>query len=120
MAELVIDATDLVLSMRRPERLWSFRRSDLRLPLRAVRRARAVPIPWLELRGWRVDGVAVPGWVAMGRRRHGTGYDFTLVRGSGPAVVVELNGQTLERLVFSAPDAEAVAARIAAAAGIAG
>ena len=119
MAELLTDATELLVSMRRPERLSAFRRSDLRLPLRAVRQVRAVPTPWLELRGWRVDGIAVPGWVALGRRRHGTGYDFTVVRGNGPAVVVELNGQAFERVVVSCTDAGAVAARIAAAAGIA-
>lgn len=104
MAELVIDGADLVVAMRPVERFWSFRRQDLRVPRTAVRSARAVTTPWLELRGWRVDGVAVPGWVAMGRRRHGGGYDFTCVRGSGPAVVVELMGQPWERLVVSVAD----------------
>jgi hypothetical protein len=119
VADLVVDGTDLVVAMGRVERFWAFRRQDLRVPLSSVRRLRVPVSPWLVLRGWRVDGVAVPGWIAMGRRRHGQGYDFSLVRHSGPALIVELNGQPFGQLVVSVPDAAETGRRIAAAAGIA-
>lgn len=119
MAELRIDGPDLVLAMGLGERLCSFRTRNLRVPLSSVRRVRVPVSPWIVLRGWRSAGIAVPGWVALGTRRHGTGWDFSLVRRSGPAVIIELNGQRFGEIVVSVPDAEAAGDRIATAAGIA-
>lgn len=119
VAELLIDGPDLVLSMGLGERLCSFRVRDLRVPLSSVRRVRVPLSPWIVLRGWRSAGIAVPGWVALGTRRHGSGWDFSLVHGSGPAVVIELNGQRFGEIVVSVPDAEAAGALVATAAGIA-
>lgn len=114
-----VEGADLVVALGVAERLGGFRWRDVRVPLRAVRRVRVPISPWIALRGWRSSGVAVPGWVALGTRRHGEGWDFTVVRRGGPAVVVELNGQRFGELVLSVPDAAAAGARIAAAAGIA-
>ncbi|MST34764.1 hypothetical protein GHK86_18805 [Acidimicrobiaceae bacterium USS-CC1] len=119
MAELRVEGPDLVLALGPLERVGSFRGRDLRVPLSAVRRVRVPISPWIALRGWRSAGIAVPGWVAMGTRRHGEGWDFTLVRRSGPAVVIELNGYRFDELVVSVADAPATGARLAAAAGIA-
>ncbi len=119
MAEVRIDGPDLVVAMRPGERFCSFRLGDLRVPLASVRRVRVPLSPWLALRGWRSTGLAVPGWIAMGTRRHGTGWDFTLVRRGGPAVVIELNGQHFGEILVSVPDAPAAGEAISAAAGIA-
>ena len=118
MAELVVDGDDLVLAMRTGEKLWSFH-GDVRVPLSSVRRVRVAASPWLVLRGWRSTGVAVPGWIAMGKRRHGGGYDFSLVRNRLQTIVIELNGQEFGELAVSVRDAAADGARISAAAHIA-
>jgi hypothetical protein len=117
MAELRVEGGELVLAMTRAERFWSLHR-DIRVPVTSVRRVRVPSSPWLTMRGWRATGVAVPGWVAMGKRRHGTGYDFSLVHGSTPSLVVELNGQEFGELTVSVPDPVETGRRIADAAGI--
>jgi hypothetical protein len=118
MAELVVDGSDLVVSLRRSEKFWSFH-GDVRVPLASVRRIRIPASPWFTLRGWRVTGVGIPGRVAMGKRRHATGYDFSLVRRNDPAVIVELNGQQFEELTVCVDDPLGTGRRIAVAAGIA-
>jgi hypothetical protein len=118
MAALGVDGTDLVLSLRRSEKFWSLH-GDIRVPLTSVRRLRVPVSPWLSLRGWRSTGVAIPGYVAMGKRRHGDGWDFSLVRNHIPSLIVELAGQEFGELTVSVPDPAATGASIAAAAGIA-
>ena len=68
MADLVVDAGSLVLSLTRVERLEGFR-GDLRAPLDDVAAVRAVEDPWPELRGLRAPGTGVPG--VMRRRGRG-------------------------------------------------
>ena len=68
-----------------------------------------------ELRGWRAPGTGVPNVIAVGTRRGGFGKDFAAVHGTGPAVVVELDGAEYGRLVLTADDAEAAAAPVQAA-----
>ena len=67
-----------------------------------------------ELRGWRAPGTGVPNVIAVGTRRGGFGKDFAAVHGTGPAVMVELDGAEYGRLVVTADDAEAVAASVQA------
>lgn len=118
MATLLIEGDELVLVIRGWERVWSLH-GDLRVPLRSVRRLRVASSPWLTMRGWRANGVTIPGYVAMGKRRHGSGYDFALVHNKMETLVLELNGQEFGELTVSVPDARATGTEIAAAAGIA-
>ncbi len=118
MAELVAEGADLVLRLRTADKVVAFH-GDVRVPLRAVRAVRVPGSGWTELRGWRSSGLAIPGWMAKGKRRHGSGWDFSLLVKHGPSVVVELNGAEFERLVVSVDDGPTTAARVAAAAGIA-
>jgi hypothetical protein len=117
VAQLIVDGADLVLELRAVEKFWAFH-GDVRVPLRSVRRVRTPVSPWMGLRGWRSTGVAYPGLVAMGKRRHGTGYDFTLVWKDRPTVVVELNGAAFGELTVSVDDAGDTARRLSAAAGV--
>jgi hypothetical protein len=122
VAQLVVDHDQLVLHLRPSEKVWGFHR-DVRVPLSAVRRVTAPDNAWVELRGWRMAGVALPGLIALGTRRHGEGYDFTAVHRQRPTVQVDLNGPPRwQRLLVSVDDGvdpQAEADRIAAAAGIA-
>jgi hypothetical protein len=120
MATLLVDGDDVVLHLRWREKVAGFH-ADVRAPLSAVQSVRVLSDPLLEMRGWRMAGLAIPRAFAFGTRRHGDGYDFTIVRGPRPGVQLELSHGRFQRLLVSAVDAEdaaATAARVAGAAGI--
>lgn len=120
MAILLVDGDDVVLHLRWREKVAGFH-ADVRAPLSAVQSVRVLSDPLLEMRGWRMAGLAIPRAFAFGTRRHGDGYDFTIVRGPRPGVQLELTQGRFQRLVVSAIDAEdaaSTAARVAGAAGI--
>jgi hypothetical protein len=121
MAELIIDDRDLVVHLTLGEKILSFH-GDIRVRLSAILSVAPDPKPWLGLRGWRMAGLTFPGYKALGTRRHGDGYDFCVLHRDGPAVRVNVTSGRFSRFIVSVPeggDAEAEAARIAAAAGIA-
>jgi len=122
MAELIIDDWDLVVRLTLGEKIWGLH-GDIRVRLPSVASVAADPQPWLGLRGWRMTGISIVGRAVYGTRRHGSGYDFCILHRDRPAVRVDLGSGSgrFSRLVISVPeggDAEAEAARIAAAAGI--
>ena len=118
MAELVVDGEQLVLRLRPSEKWWSFH-GDVRVPIGAIRQIRIPGNVWLELRGWRVTGTYFPGYIAMGRRRHGSGYDFSMLFKHRPAIIMALNAAEFGEIAVSVDDAEATSRRLSAAAGIA-
>jgi uncharacterized protein len=121
VAELIVDDKDLVVHLTPGEKVWGLH-GDIRVPLSAIVSVAADPKPWLGLRGWRMTGISFPGHAALGTRRHGDGYDFCMLHRDRPAVRVDVAQGRFSRFVISAPedgDAQAEAARIAAAAGIA-
>jgi uncharacterized protein len=120
MAELIIDNWDLVIRLTRGEKAASFH-GDIRVRLTDIGSVAPDPEPWLGLRGWRMAGVAIPGRVVLGTRRHGDGYDFCILHRDQPAVRVNMTSGRFSRFVIGVPadtDPAAEAARIAGAAGI--
>jgi hypothetical protein len=120
MAELIVDNWDLVVRLTLGEKIWSFH-GDIRVRTPSIVSVAPDPEPWLGLRGWRMAGVGFPGHAMLGTRRHGGGYDFCILHRDRPAVRVDLASGRFSRLVICVPeggDAEAEAARIAAAAGL--
>ena len=120
MATLRVDGEDLVLHMSWREKAAGFH-ANIRAPLSSVLSVKVISNPWLELRGWRMAGLAIPAFFAFGTRRHGTGYDFTVLRRMQPVVQVELSTGRFMRWQVSVPGeqrASDLAAAIAAAAGI--
>ncbi|MGI8492494.1 MAG: hypothetical protein ACR2NJ_07030 [Acidimicrobiales bacterium] len=117
MAEFRIEGDELVLHLRPREKFWAFH-GDVRVPLSAVRSVSTPKNAWLALRGWRMAGTGIPSVIALGTRRHGTGYDFTAVRKAKPAVLVEANAGRFEQIIASVADPEGTAAEIRRAAGI--
>ena len=116
MARFDIAGDELILRVSFFERLGGFVRGDARIPLTAVRRARAVDDPWAELRGIRSPGTGWPGRIALGTWRFGGGKDFVAVYKRRPAVVVDLIGVDFARLIVTTPSAAAVAEEIDGAA----
>ena len=122
MAELVVDGSDLVLHLPVRQKVLGFH-NDIRVPLTAVRSARAINSPWMALRGRRMAGTAMRGVAAIGTWIHGDKlFDFNVLRREERAVQVELNaGRFVRFIVGVGPgrDAREEADRIADAAGIA-
>ncbi len=116
MAELRVNGTELVVALSELEKLGAFR-GDIRVPLTAVRAVRVADEPRPELRGVRAPGTGIPGIIALGARR-GEGHDFAAVYHDRPAVVVELEGATFDRLVISVDNPDATAAAIRGATGL--
>jgi hypothetical protein len=122
MAELIVDDEHLVVRLTPSEKIWGFH-GDIRVRLSSIVSVAPDPKPWLGLRGWRMTGVSLAGYARLGTRRHGDGYDFCVLHRDRPAVRVDLASGRFSRLVICVPegiDPAAEAARIAAAAGIAG
>jgi hypothetical protein len=120
MATFRVDGDDLVVHMRLREKVMGFH-ANIRVPLTSVLSVRVISNAWMELRGWRMAGIAIPAFFAYGTRRHGTGYDFTVIRRVEPVVEVELSSGRFQRLFVSvetAEEAASLAASVAAAAGI--
>lgn len=120
MARLEVDGTDLVLRLSWGEKIAGFH-ANLRAPLTSVRSVSVPAQPWLALRGWRMAGTGIPHLVAVGTRRHGTGYDFSALHRSRKAVQIELATGRFQRWLVSVDegeDAATEAKRIAGAAGI--
>jgi hypothetical protein len=121
VAQLVVDGTDLVVHLTLREKIAGFH-ADIRVPLSSIQSASVPEYPWMALRGWRMAGVAFPGRIAVGTRKHGTGFDFTCVRKKERAVQIDATTGRFSRFVISVPDdvdAQDEADRIADAAGIA-
>jgi len=124
VASYVVDGEQLIVHLPVRQKFAGFH-ADIRVPLTAVVSVAAVQYPVRTLRGWRMAGVALPQSVSIGTRRHGSGYDFCVVRRDQPAVQVDVHSGRFSRFVLSLPkgatydDAIAEANRVAAAAGIA-
>lgn len=119
---MVVDGTDLVVHLTWAEKIGGFH-TDIRVPLTAIYAVEAMEKPpWLELRGWRMTGFSFPGRIALGTRKHGAGFDFTVVKKSAPVVQIDANTGRFSRFVISVPegaDLQSEADRVADAAGIA-
>ena len=119
----MVDGSDLVLHLPARQKVLGFH-TDIRVPLTAVRSARAINSPWMALRGRRMAGTAMRGVAAVGTWTHGDRlYDFCVIRRMQQAVQVDLNSGRFTRFLVGVPegtDARAEASRLAAAAGIAG
>ncbi|HEU0101060.1 MAG TPA: hypothetical protein VFR07_01930 [Mycobacteriales bacterium] len=86
---------------------------DLAVPTSQVRRARAVADGLPEVVGMRAPGLHLPGTRKYGTWRRRSGRTYAAVRGSGPALLLELDGHRYDSVVVTTPDAERLAQRIA-------
>ena len=100
MAQLLVDGTDLVVHLTVREKIAGFH-GDIRVPLLTIRSTSVPEYPWVSLRGWRMAGFALAGKIAVGTRRHGSGYDFTCVHNQERAVQIDVSSGRFSRLVIS-------------------
>jgi hypothetical protein len=111
MAELQATGDHLTLHLTAAEHLEGVH-GDIVVPISSIRTLRASNDVWSELRGIRAPGTGIPGVIAVGTRRGSFGKDFAVVHGTGPGLVVELNGEEFDRLVLTVADPEAVLAEL--------
>ena len=109
----MVDGDELVVRLSPLEQLGAFHR-DVRVPRSWVREVRAARDAWSELRGTRAPGTGIPKVIALGTRRGSFGRDFAAVRGTGPGVVVELDGAPFARLMVSCADPDSPVAALRA------
>jgi hypothetical protein len=118
MATLTIDGPELVVGLSWLEKIGAGR-GNVRVPLRAVRSASAVPDPWAALGGIKLVGTGIRGVASYGTRRAGGGRVFAAVLGGRPAVRVDLGEESpFTRLVVSVRDAGSAVAALRSAAGV--
>jgi hypothetical protein len=113
MAELFLDRDHLDLVLGPVERVGALR-GGMRIPLDRIREVRVSEQPFAAIRGLRAPGTAIPGVVALGTwrsRRHGR--SFVAAYRGRPALVIEFDGGSVDRVIVSIDDAAQLRDRIA-------
>lgn len=113
MAELEVNADDVVVHLSGVEAIGSWRR-EVRVPVRCLTMVHVEQSPLDCVSLLRLPGVAWPGAFVFGSRRYRGRHEFVVVRAGLPAVVVEAEGARWDRVVVSHPDAVNIAAELAA------
>ena len=111
MTTVQITGDQLVVTMRGLDRFWSLRR-QITVPLGHVRGATADPGMGRESAGVRSPGTYVPRVITAGTYRRDGERSFWNLRAYQEAVVIELTGEPLARLVLGVDDARATADRV--------
>lgn len=100
MAEIIRVGDELTVHMSRWERIGSLH-VDVRVPCSSVVDVRVVPDGLVARRGVKLVGSGIPGVLILGTTCHGGGKDFCVVRGHGPAIEIDLDGEVFARLLVS-------------------
>jgi hypothetical protein len=106
VATVDIHGSDLVISVKGLDRLWTFK-SQISIPLAHVRGATADPGMVHEPKGRRSLGTHVPGAVVAGTFVQDGERIFWDVHDTAKAVVIELHDETYRRLVVEVDDPRA-------------
>lgn len=115
MATLSTTSDTLTLRLTRAEKVWGLVR-DVEVPLDAVGEVRVERDAVAAVAGVRAPGLGLPGRKVGTWRRELGHRCLVSVRRGVPAVRVVLEGQRLDELLVSVPDATEVAERIRSAA----
>jgi hypothetical protein len=103
MALIATEGSELVVRLRPLEKVGAMH-GDIRVPLAAIRSVSVAAQPWGLLRGFRAPGTGLPGVIMLGTSRGAFGKDFAAVYARRPAVLVELDGQSFQRLIVCTAD----------------
>ncbi|ARJ04040.1 hypothetical protein DVJ78_01245 [Humibacter sp. BT305] len=101
MAVLFVHTDRLEIRLTRTEKLLSFRRTDIVIPLDDIKSAVLTDDPWIWVRGIRAPGSAIPLTLAIGTWKHHDGKDFLIVKRTRSAVVIDLERQEYSRLIVT-------------------
>ncbi|RFA17287.1 hypothetical protein B7R21_00690 [Subtercola boreus] len=101
MAVLFVHPDRLEIRLTRAEKLMSFRRGDIEVPLDSIRSAVLTDDPWIWVRGIRAPGTAVPLTLAVGSWKFHDGKDFLLIKGTRTSVVIDIDGAEFSRVIVT-------------------
>jgi hypothetical protein len=108
--ELTTDTLHIRLSLL--EKIGALH-GDLHLPRDAIQAVTVIDDGLSAVRGMRAPGIAIPGRLKIGTwRTHGRRC-FVLLRRGQPTLRLKLNGQRIEALLISTPNAADLAAELA-------
>ena len=112
MADLRVDGNDIVVTLNVAEALVALRR-EVRVPLRYLRMVHVEESPLAGLTPWRLPGLWCPGTLTVGCARFAGGREFAAAYAGQPAVVLDADEGSWQRVVVSHRDAAAIAADLA-------
>ncbi|QJU55524.1 hypothetical protein SCB71_00285 [Herbiconiux sp. KACC 21604] len=101
MAVLFVHTDRLEIRLTRAEKMLSFRRTDIVVPLESIKSAALTDDPWVWVRGIRAPGAAIPLTLAVGTWKFHDGKDFLLVKGTRTSVVIDLDDQEFSRIIVT-------------------
>jgi hypothetical protein len=111
VANLVITGDTVTVAMSMAEKAEAVHR-DLTFPRSSVTRVRAVQDGMAEVHGVRMPGAYFPDVIMVGTWRTPHGSTFAICHGSGPAVVIDLQGEPYDRIVLTADNPQEAVARL--------
>jgi len=114
MASITISHDAVTVTLSAAEKLEALH-GDVTVQRSAITSVRAVPDGMTELHGLRMPGTGIPGLLMVGTLRDHDFVTFAVCRARRPAVVIDLAGESYDRLVITRDDAEEVAANLTAA-----
>jgi hypothetical protein len=110
VARLLIDDRLVTVSLSAVEKIEAVH-GNVKVPRTAVVGARAVPDGMAEVGGIRT-GTGLPGVILAGTVRDGDSVTFAVCHGRRPAVVLDLAGQSYDRIVVTVEDPEEIVSRL--------
>lgn len=119
MATVHVDDGMVTVRLSRREKVAGLH-GDLRVPAGAVTDAAVVEDPLAAPRGIRAPGTAIPGVVKIGTWRGRGRRTLVVAYRNQPGLRLALEGQGVDEVVLSHPDAADVVARVRAVAGLVG
>jgi hypothetical protein len=105
VANLVITGDTLTVQMSLGEKAEALHR-DLTVPRSAVTGVRIVEDGLAEVHGLKMPGTGIPGVIMVGTWLSSEGSTFAVCHGRGPAIVIDLAGQHVDRIIMTVPNAE--------------
>jgi len=111
MANLVITDDTLTVQMSLGEKAEALHR-DLTVPRSAVAGVRVVADGLAEVHGLKMPGTGVPGVIMVGTWISHEGRTFAVCHGRGPAIVIDLAGQDVDRIVMTVDNPEEAATEL--------
>ncbi len=110
VARLLIDDRAVTVSLSVMEKLEALH-GNLTVPRTSVIGARGVPDGMAELRGISI-GTGLPGVKMVGTVRNRDSLTFAVCHGRRPAVVLELAGQSYDRIVLTVDNPDEIVSRL--------
>ena len=110
VASLLIDDRTVTVSLSAVEKMEALH-GDVTVPRAAVVGARAVPDGMAEVHGTRI-GTGWPGVILVGTVQGSGSVTFAVCHGRRPAVVLDLAGQSYDRIVVTVENPDEVVRRL--------